>query len=150
MKRIAVLILLALALLQTSGLTVHSVLADQAVVQSIVFSTRPSDNHTILNISVLHHNYNPSHYVDVVNVDVAGSIRTVNPSTSQPVDQSFIVQYDLGVVTGTPTVLARANCIIHGSVGWSSPVAVPEFSTTTILASLAAMTLILFLFRSRL
>ena len=146
-----ILLLLSLTLLGTLDLMVPSARADQAVVESIVFSTRSGDNHTILNISVLHHNYDPSHYVNFVQVDVGGSISTVNPSTSQPVNQAFIVQYDMGVVTGTPTVTARANCINHGSAGYlSPPITVPEFSTTTILVSLAVLTLVLFLFRSNL
>ena len=83
MKKIVVFFLvLALVLVEASVPKTSVVLADAASVSSVVFSTRQSDNHTILNITVLHFNYYPGHYVNSVQIDVNGTIYTTVPSST--------------------------------------------------------------------
>jgi hypothetical protein len=141
MKRLVTLLLI-LSVSYSSNMLIHPAFADEARITDLTFSTRQSDNHTILNITVLHHNYYPGHYVSSVQVSIAGTIYTEVPDPTQPLDQSFTVQHDMGVVSGTPTVIARAICNLHGSFGDSTPIVVPEFSTVTITITLFALTMI--------
>jgi desulfoferrodoxin (superoxide reductase-like protein) len=127
-----------------SILEVNTAFADVPVVNGIVVWTRSSDNHTILNITLTHHNYFAGHYVDWVKVDVGGITNTMNLSEPQP-DSTFITQFDLGLVSDTPTAQAMANCIIHGPSVWSEPVTVPEFSAIYALLLLIASTSVMFL-----
>jgi len=113
--------LLVLLLVVVSSSIVDSVFADVPVVNTIEPWTRPSDSHTILNIIVTHHDYYSGHYVDWIQVDVNGAVNTVDLSPPQPVNLPFVVHYDMGLVSGTPTVRARAHCTLHGSSAWSSP-----------------------------
>lgn len=113
--------LLILLLSVISASLIDSVSADVPVVNTIKPWTRSSDSHTVLNITVTHHNYYGGHYVDWIQVDVNGTVNTVNLSPPQPANLPFVVQYDMGLVSGTPTVRAIANCNLHGSSAWSSP-----------------------------
>ena len=108
--------------LLTSVLAINTALADVPVVNSVQPWTRISDNHVILNITITHRNYYAGHYVDYMQVDTDGSVNTVDLSPPQPVNQPFVVEYDMGVVSTNPTVRARAHCTLHGSSGWSTPV----------------------------
>jgi len=112
--------LLIVLLAAVSAFIVDSVLADVPVVNTIQPWTRPSDGHTVLNVTVTHNNYYSGHYVDWIQVDVDGAVDTVNLSEPQPVNLPFVVQYDMGLVSGTPTVRARAHCTLHGPSAWSS------------------------------
>jgi len=132
-------LIIVLVLVTFASMQIPSALADQAVVSNITPWTRQSDSHTILNITVVHNGYYSGHYVNWVEVNVSGTVNTINLVEPQP-DPSFIVQYDMGVVVGTPTVQARANCTIHGSYGWSSTVQVPEFYPIVLLATLVGVT----------
>ena len=80
--------------------------------------TRQSDNQTILSITVAHSNYFSGHYVNWVQVNISGTVQTISMTDSSPVDQTasstFVVPYDMGVLSDTPTVQAKANCNIHG------------------------------------
>jgi len=113
--------LLILLLVVISASIINSVSADVPVVNTIEPWTRPSDSHTVLNITVTHNNYYSGHYVDWIEVDVDGAVDTINLSPPQPVNLPFIAEYDMGLVSGTPTVRARAHCNLHGSSAWSSP-----------------------------
>jgi uncharacterized membrane protein YozB (DUF420 family) len=104
------------------------VFGDVPVVNSGERWTRSSDNHTILNITVTHSNYFGGHYVDWIQVDVSGTINTVDLSPPQPVNLPFVVQYDLGLVSDDLTVRVMAHCNIHGSSVWSGSVDVGEVS----------------------
>lgn len=104
------------------------VLGDVPAVNSVEPGIRSSDNHTILNITVTHNNYYSGHFVDWIQVDVSGTINTVNLSPPQPVNLPFLVQYDMGLVSDNPTVRVMAHCNLHGSGAWSGSVEVGEVS----------------------
>lgn len=109
-----------------------------------------SGTHTILNITV-RHEINPpgaGHYVDYVEVDIDGTPHTINLEPPQP-DHLFTIQYDMGEVTGTPTVKARAHCTVHGPSGYSPSVQVPEFSFSQLLLILAIISIATVLLRSK-
>jgi len=113
------LLLLLLAIFSTS--LVDSVYADVPMVNSVKPWTRSSDSHTVLNITVTHRDYYTGHYVDWVQVDVNGTVDNVDLSPPQPINLPFLVQYDMGIVSGTSTIRARAHCTLHGSSAWASP-----------------------------
>ena len=112
--------LIILLIAMVCAFSVGSVFADVPVVNSIEPWTRSSDNHAVLNITITHRNYYTGHYVDRVQVDVDGTVSTVDLSPPQPVNLPFVVQYDLGLVTGSSTIRAMAHCNLHGSSAWSS------------------------------
>jgi len=115
-------VLFATLFILASVFVVDTALADVPVVNSVKPWTRASDNHVILNITVTHHDYRSDHYVNWVEVDIDGAIDTVNLSPPQPVNQPFVAEYDMGVISNKPTVRARANCNQHGLSGWSTSV----------------------------
>jgi len=127
---------------------VDTALADVPIVDGIVVWTRSSDNHTILNITLTHHNYFTGHYVNWIKVNVSGIISTMDLSEPQS-DSTFIVQYDLGLVSDTPTAQAMVNCNIHGSSAWSKTVTVPEFSIAYAMLLLIVLTSVMFLVQKR-
>jgi len=108
--------------LLTSVLVVDTAFANVPVVNSIKPWTRASDNHVVLNITITHLDYTTGHYVNWAEVDIDGTIDTVNLSPPQPLNQPFVVEYDMVVVSSKPSVRARANCNIHGPSGWSTSV----------------------------
>ena len=132
---------------------VAPVFADVPAVTGVTAWTRQSDNHTILNITVVHNGYFPGHYVNWVRVNVSGTVQTVNMTDSSPVDQTvsstFVVPYDMGVVSDTPTVQAQANCIVHGSSSWSAVLTVPEFSSLQLVLVIVVLTVAALFFRFR-
>jgi desulfoferrodoxin (superoxide reductase-like protein) len=133
---------------------ISPVFATVPVVNSVTAWTRQSDNHTILNITVTHYNYYAGHYVDWVQINVSGTIERINLTASSPVDQTanstFIVPFDMGIVTDTPIVQAQAHCRIHGPSDWSTATRVPEFSSTQLLlASMVLAAAVSFSFRRR-
>ncbi len=107
-------------LLSATFALVDPVFGDVPAVNNIDPWTRLNDNHAILNITIVHNNYYSGHYVDWVQVDVNGTINTVNLSPPQPVNLPFVVQYDMGLVSDSLTVRVRAHCNIHGPSAWSS------------------------------
>jgi len=101
---------------------------------------------TILNVTVYHYPEVPVHYIDLVQVNVTGSVYNftigVQPLTPE---NTFIVSCDLGPISGTPTATVRAHCTYDGNGLWYGPVLIPEFLHLTfllislLLASLAVM-----------
>ena len=79
-----------------------------------------------IRLQISHLNPSPSHYVDMVEVDVNGQVTQFNlqPQNSNP----FTVELDLGQLQGTPNVKARAHCNLHGWGSWSNQIQVPEFA----------------------
>lgn len=78
---------------------------------------KKEDNRTILLISISHSNPNTGHYVDMIEIDVDGTVTIVDdiePQTS--VD--FEYEHDLGELNGTPTIKVRAHCNLHGWSPW--------------------------------
>lgn len=88
----------------------------------------------------------PAHYVDMVEVRVAGVTKQfdLQPQSTSP----FSVELDLGEVQGTPDVAARAHCNLHGWSDWSQTIAVPEFPTIGLIASTLLVTMLVFGARS--
>jgi desulfoferrodoxin (superoxide reductase-like protein) len=119
---------LAAACLLFVAFQVNSAFADVPVVNGVSAWTRESDNHTILNITITHHNYFSGHYVNWVKINVSGTINTMGLNEPQP-ETTFTVQYDLGIVSQNPTVQVMANCNLHGSSSWSEAVQVSEFDS---------------------
>jgi desulfoferrodoxin (superoxide reductase-like protein) len=111
-------ILFSLACLAIAVFQTAPVFANVPTVTGVTAWTRQSDNHTILNITVAHSNYFSGHYVNWVQVNISGTVQTISMTDSSPVDQTvsstFVVPYDMGVLSDTPTVQAKANCNIHG------------------------------------
>lgn len=119
-KQVLNTVFFASLLLLASVLIINTAFADVPVVNSVQPWTRTSDSHVILNITITHRNYYAGHYVDYMQVDIDGSVNTVNLSPPQPV--TVITEYDMGIVSTNPTVRARAHCTLHGHSGWSAPV----------------------------
>jgi hypothetical protein len=129
------------------------VFANVPTVTDVTAWTRQSDSHMILNITVVHSGYFLGHYVNWVQVNVSGTVQTVSMTDTSPVDQTvsptFVVPYDIGVVSDNPTVQAQANCIVHGSSSWSAVLTVPEFSSLQLVLILVVLTVAALLFRFR-
>ncbi len=142
-------VMLFLALLMTASFQIKLVLADVPTVESVEPWTSGTD--TILNITVRHNSPTTSHYVNKVEVDVDGAIQNIDlPSTPVQSAPTFVVQFNMGELTTTPTVKARANCNLHGwSFSWSDPVEVPEFSPIHLLLVLAIVSTSVLLLRAK-
>ena len=143
------LVRLALTCALVFVLHVSPAFANVPTVTSVVAWTRQVDNHTILNITIVHTGYYPGHYVNWIKVNVSGTVHTLTMTDSSPVDQThsstFVVSYDMGVVTGTPTVQVQANCIIHGPSTWSPVITVPELSSLQLCIVLVVLTILVLL-----
>ena len=92
----------------------------------------------ILNITVTHQAPQQSpgvwaslNYVERVEIDLDGDIQTLGDVVTVPTADieltHYSVQYNMGEVTGTPTVYARAIGNVNPGE-WFGPVVVPEFS----------------------
>jgi hypothetical protein len=130
-------------------LQIHPVLANLPTVDAPVPWT--FGNHTVLDITVRHDTTSlpyADHYVDHVEVDIDGIPHIINLTAPQQ-QYSFVVQYDMGQVTGTPTVEARAHCTYHGWGSFSPSVQVPEFSFLQLLSILAITSIMILLLRSK-
>jgi hypothetical protein len=143
--RIRLLIAAMFALVVILAIPITPVMADVPDVLTIEPWTSGSD--TILNITVRHAAPSGFHYIDQVEVDIDGSVQVITIPSAQTTT-TFLVQYNMGTVTTTPTVTARARCTVHGWSAWSSPVVVPELSIVLPLL-LVALTAVLILFRSK-
>ena len=102
-----------------------------------------------IKVQIRHLNPSGGHYVDAVEVDVAGQAKSFNLQAQN--SNPFTVELELGQIQGSPNVKVRAHCNMHGWSGWSSEVQVPEFSEigAIVLAALAAALLITRRKRSR-
>ena len=132
-KNFAAILFLTLAIITI--FQIYPASADTPHDISIQPWNRASDNHTILNITI-NHDLQPItslHYVDSVEVD-DGTVHVIPLTDYQSqVSGTFTVQYDMGVVTGQPTVSVRAHCTQHGWSTWTDPSLVPEFSFAQLL-----------------
>ena len=141
--------MLILGLTAIAILQVLPVFADYPHIDNIIPWTRTSDNHTILNITITHDTGAPtvSHYVDIVEVNVSGTLHDL-PQTPQSTVQ-FTVQYDMGIVTDRPLVQANAHCTVHSWGGWSNPVEIPEFSVIQLIPIIAIISIAFLLLRPK-
>ena len=78
-----------------------------------------------------------SHYVDLVQVDIGGTVRDypLKPQSSNP----FTVSLTLGQYGPPQIVNVRAHCSTGGWSDWSGPIPVPEFPVAAIVAFLALL-----------
>jgi desulfoferrodoxin (superoxide reductase-like protein) len=95
-----------------------------------------------IKVQIRHLNPSGGHYVDAVEVDVAGQVKSFNLQAQN--SNPFTVELELGQIQGSPNAKVQAHCNMHGWSDWSSTVQVPEFSevSATVLAALAAALLI--------
>jgi len=112
-----------------------------------------SGTHTMLNITI-HHDTTalpfPDHYISQVEVDVDGTPNIIPLTNSPPQPQySFIIQYDMGVVAGTPTVQAKAYCTYHFWGSLSPSIQIPEFSMVQLLPIIAIISIAILLLRPK-
>ncbi len=101
---------------------------------------------TYLNITVHHFPQDTTpHYVNTIKVTMETNVTQLTISL-QPVSApyyNFTIQYDLGQVTGDPTINVDAHCIVNG---WASASLqnwegqIPEFSLPMLLLTLILAT----------
>ncbi|MEM2102931.1 MAG: hypothetical protein QXM22_05400 [Candidatus Bathyarchaeia archaeon] len=148
--RIRKVILLILGFVMIAAFQVGPVFADVPNVLSIVPWTSGTD--TILNITVRHASPTSVHFVNRVEVEVNGTVQTINLSWPPVQTNPFIVQHNLGQIVGIVNVRARPNCNVHGNGGdtnWFGPVEVPEFLAVQLLAVLAVISALLLFLRPK-
>ncbi|UCC58925.1 MAG: hypothetical protein JSW14_03230 [Candidatus Bathyarchaeum sp.] len=105
-----------------------------------------SGTDTILNITVSHA-FSQIDYLESADVEIDGTIHTVTISNQD--SDPFVVQYNMGEVTGTPTVRARGYCTNAGYGDWSESVVVPEFSSVVLLLVFITATIIVIIVNRR-
>ncbi len=104
-------------LLVINVFTLREVITVKADVPTVLSINQwKSSADTILNITTTHASPSDSHFVDQIEVNVNGSVRVVTLSGQSTT--TFLTQYNLGVITGTPSIGARAHCNVHGWSNW--------------------------------
>jgi desulfoferrodoxin (superoxide reductase-like protein) len=107
-------------------------------------------SNVILNVTVYHTPEISVHHVDAIEVtmganttDLGIGVQNLSP------DDTFTVSYNLGPVSGTPTITVRAHCNVHGwsTVNWSG--VIPEFQVPVLLLALVLAGSIAALFKSK-
>ena len=78
----------------------------------------PVGGSTYLNVTVYHTPEISSHYVNVIMVtlDTNSTSQTIGVQPLNP-DDTFYVQYDMGSISGTPTIHVEVHCVVNG---WSA------------------------------
>jgi hypothetical protein len=147
-KKVGLAIGLLLVLSTIICFNINPVSAQQLTIDKIDWYTSGTD--TILNITVTHITssgvYNPLNFVDHLDIDIDGDIQQVNTADYQLLH--FSVPYNMGEVTGTPTVKARA-CSLQINGEWSSPIVIPEFSLVHLLLILISISTAVVLLKSK-
>ena len=91
-------------------------------------------------------------HIDRIEIDLDGDINTVGDvvmvNTASIESTHFSVQYNMGEVTGTPTVYARANNL-QGTGEWFGPVVVPEFPLIHLVPILMVVSIAALLIKSK-
>lgn len=104
------------------------------------------DGNTYLNITVFHTPEIVSHYVNTIEVTFESNTTDLTIGVQQlSLDNTFVITYDVGPVTGTPTATVRVHCIVDS---WSATrtAMIPEFTSTVlplVLIALISMVVIL-------
>jgi hypothetical protein len=147
-KKVSLVLMLFLAFASIAAFQISHVLAD--IPHNISIQPWTSGTHTILNITITHGGGAPtsSHYVNTVQVNVSGVVDDITLTPQSTV--TFVVQYDMGEITGTPTVQARADCTLHGWSGWTNPQSVPEFPLIALFPVFAVLMAAVLLLHSKL
>ncbi|MGQ9565093.1 MAG: hypothetical protein ACUVT5_00910 [Candidatus Bathyarchaeales archaeon] len=128
--RIRMFALLILGFALVAALYVGPAFADVPNVLSIVPWTSGAD--TILNITVRHASPTSFHFVNRVEVEVNGTVQTINLSWPPVQTDPFVVQHNLGQIVGIVNVRTRPNCNVHGNGGdtnWFGPI---EFRSSSL------------------
>ncbi|KON33536.1 hypothetical protein AC477_01475 [miscellaneous Crenarchaeota group-1 archaeon SG8-32-1] len=115
-----------------------------------------SGTDTILNITVTHisasmpSQYNPLDFVDHIEIEIDEAYPYVLVNTADASEglQHFSVQYNMGEVSGTPTIRARA-CNLQGDGEWFGPITVPEFSLIHLTPILMITSIAILLIKSK-
>ena len=137
MNKKSLVIGLLLVLSTIIWLNINPVSAQQLNIDSVDPYTSGTD--TILNITITHVApdaspgvFNPLNFVDTIEIDMDGDLQTLGDVQMVSVADAsygvttFSIQYNMGEVTGTPTVYVRANNLqMNGE--WF-PYVIPEFS----------------------
>lgn len=82
-----------------------------------------------LSITVWHNVESSLHYVDIIEVTWGDNVTslTIAPASLAP-DGTFTVDYNMGPVSGTPTITVRARCTLtgySGAVSWTGTITEP-------------------------
>jgi len=144
-SRIGFLVFLswAFVFVSTVFLIPNPVLADVPSVLSVNPLTDGTE--TILNITVRHFGPTSSHYIDVVQVDIDGTVDNINLDPQST--NAFVIQYSMGDISSEPSVRVRAHCNLHGWGDWTEPQIIPEFHSAIlmlVILSVFAFTLIVY------
>jgi hypothetical protein len=136
-KKVSLVLMLFLVFASIVAFQICHVSADTP--HDISIQPWTSGTRTTLNITITHDGGAPTstHYVNTVQVNTSGVVEDITLTPQSTV--TFIVQYDMGEITGTPTVQVRADCTLHGWSGWTSPQSVPEFSLVILLPLLTIL-----------
>ena len=147
-KKVSLVLMLFLAFASIAAFQISHVLAD--IPHNISIQPWTSGTRTILNITITHGGGAPtsSHYVNTVQVNVSGVVDDITLTPQSTV--TFVVQYDMGEITGTPTVQVRADCTLHDWSGWTNPQSVPEFPLVVLFPVFAVLTVAVLLLHSKL
>ena len=147
-KKVSLVLMLFLASAFIAAFQISHVFAD--IPHNISVQPWTSGTHTILNITITMDTGAPTsiHYVDIVQVNVSGVVHDLT-FTSQPA-ATFVVQYDMGEITDTPTVQVRADCTLHGWSSWTNPQSVPEFPLVVLFPVFVVLTVAVLLLHSKL
>lgn len=126
LKRLA-MILGLIVLVWTSARLVGPVFSHAAEVRNV--APRDVDGATHLNITVWHDIESSLHYVDTIEVTWGTNVTslTIDPKSLRP-DGTFDVDYNMGPISGTPTITVRARCTVtgySGALSWNGQI--PEF-----------------------
>jgi hypothetical protein len=106
----------------------------------------PVGGSTYLNVTVYHTPEIPSHYVNVimVTVDTNSTSLTIDVQPLNP-DDTFYVQYDMGPISGTPTIHVEVHCIVNGwSAEWIG--SIPEYPTPALLTMMFVLSAAILVF----
>ncbi len=101
---------------------------------------------TYLNITVQHAPQDPtiSHYVNIIQVTMGTNTTQLNINSIpvSPPNNNFTVTYDLGPISGTPSITVDAHCLVNGWASqnsWDWTGTVPEFSLPMLLLVMIAV-----------
>ena len=147
-KKVSLVLMLFLVFASIVAFQICHVSADTP--HDISIQPWTSGTRTILNITITHDGGAPTstHYVNTVQVNTSGVVDDITLTPQSTV--TFIVQYDMGEITGTPTVQVRADCTLHGWSDWTNPQSVPEFPLIALFPVFAVLTAAVLLLHSRL
>jgi len=113
-----------------------------------------SGTDTILNITVTHitpagnGGYNPLNFIDHLEIEIDGAFPYIMVNTADYQLTQFSVQYNMGEVTGNPTVRVRAVSL-QFEYDWTEPITIPEFSLIHLAPILMVTSIAILLLKSK-